>query len=141
MRHFLESRVLATAGFCYGLLLAGWGVVTATGGHGSYVIIGLSSSPLGLSDNIPLTILSAPILWCIVGAILGRVINRPLRKLFLGFMLAHYLALPFILSPASKVGVAHADRQPGIVAVGLVIYGAGQAILWTIFILRLRKQA
>ncbi len=141
MCNFLTSRVLAAAGFAYGLVLLALGVMAAGAGHGTYVVLGMSSSPLGLTDSIPLAILGAPVLWCAVGAVLGRVMLRGFRRLFLGAMVAHYLALPFILSPASKFGDwAYAGKVPERVALGLAVYSAGQLGIWVVFVRRLRMR-
>ena len=140
MPNFLRSGGLAVAGFCYGLLLLVLGVMAGGGGHGTYVVAGVSSSPLGVTQSIPLTILGAPILWCLEGAMLGRAMHRGPRKLFLGTMLAHYVALPFILSPVSNFGDwAYARKVPGRVALGLAAYGAGQLVIWILFVAGVRK--
>lgn len=142
MRFFLRPGWLAGAGFCYGLALLAFGFVATGAGHGTYVILGLSSSPLGLTQNIPVALFAAPVLWCTIGVLLGRVTSRVGRGLFLATMLAHYAALPFILGPKSYFGDwANVAKLPRFVAAALAVYGAGQLGLWIVFAARQRDPA
>src|SRR5438128_1335235 len=61
----------AVTGLGYGAVLAFLGLVATGAGHGSYVLIGLCSSPLGLTQSIPLALFGTPVFWAIVGALFG----------------------------------------------------------------------
>ncbi len=88
VRDLLISGGLAGAGLCYGLLLLAFGFLATGAGHGTIVVAGLSSSPVGLTQRVLLAIFAPPVLWCMVGAMLGWVTQRTLRGLFLATMLA-----------------------------------------------------
>ena len=78
-------------------------------------------------------IFNTPILWCLVGLLLGCVNYRIPRGLFFASMLVHYAALPFILSNGSFFGDwSYVNRVSGGVTLALMIYGLGQAALWTV---------
>jgi hypothetical protein len=121
-------------GLCFGLILGFLGFAAAGVGHGTYVLIGLSSSPFGLSQNIFLTWFGAPIFWCIVAALSGAATHRLPRALFLATMIAHYAALPIILGRESNFGDwGYVTKAAGVVAVGVAVYAVGQGGLWIAF--------
>src|SRR5690242_972150 len=87
-----QRTMLAVAGFFYGLLLATIGFAVAAAGHGTYVLIGIWSAPLGILGII-VSLLSPPLLWSIIGWGLGRSERVRSRNAFLVLMAFHYLSL------------------------------------------------
>jgi hypothetical protein len=133
-----KSSILAAIGFCYGAVLAFLGLVAAGAGHGTYVIIGLSSSPLGLTQNIAVAFFGAPFLWCLIGALLGETRRRIPRAIFLATMLAHYAAIPIILGRDYFGDWDRLGRASEVAAIALAVHALGQLVLWGLFALELR---
>src|SRR5260370_33498361 len=103
----------STYGFALGL--AGFGAAGV--GHGTYVIMGPASSPLGSVNDVVLAWIGAPVLWAFVGFLLGRVQHIAWRVAFFATMLAHYSGLFFILRPPGRFADwEHARKQSDFVA-------------------------
>src|SRR5262249_32130077 len=131
---------ISMAGFGYGLYLGMWAFIATGAGHGSYVLVGLFSSPLGLSQNIPIAMVSIPFLWCFIGFILGRVTHSVARLIFVLVMLTHYAALSLILrSPSEFADWERAWRYPSFLMGSIGFYLVGQVALWIAFVVILRK--
>jgi hypothetical protein len=135
----LRTVGLYAGGLFYGIVLAGLGFVATGAGHGTYVVIGVSSSPFGLTQNIPITNLAAPLLWSVVCVLLSLLAYRVPRALFFATMLAHYAALPLILLGKSTFGDwSYASKMPGFVAMAVAIYAFGQFCIWAVAFRSLR---
>jgi hypothetical protein len=131
-----NAPIYAVIGLCYGIHLAFLAFLAAGAGHGTSVLIGLFSSPLGLMQRIggPLTFLSIPVVWCVIGGLLGAMNRRVPRALFLAAMIAHYAALPIILGESSEFGDwGYVKRAAGAVLVGVAGYALGQIAIWALF--------
>src|SRR5262245_53376564 len=77
----------------YGITLLGLGGLAAGAGHGTYVIIGLSSSPLSIFQDIGRAF-AGPIYRGIVGLLLAKSADRQAWNIgFLLAMLLHYACL------------------------------------------------
>jgi hypothetical protein len=134
MRTSTKSVGLAVAGFCYGFVLAVLGTMAAGAGHGTYVFLGLASSPFGITQKLD-NAFAAPFFWCVVGGLLGAVTHRIPRALFLAAIFAHYTALPFILASGSMFGDWDYVHKVGGLATFLFgLYGLGQVVTWWIFV-------
>ncbi len=135
-----KSVGLATAGFVYGSLLGFLGLIATGAGHGTYVFLGLASSPFGITQKFEVALLAPPFLWCVVGGLLGAVIHRIPRALFLAAIFAHYTALPFILAKGSLFGDwDYLSKVGGFGTVVFGLYGFGQVIIWAVFVLSLQQ--
>jgi len=138
-----RTGVLSVIGFGYGAWLAMWGVIAAGAGHGIYVTMGLSSAPLGLSNNIALTLFGTPFLWCAIGFLLGTVPHRLGMISFLVIMVLHYCSLFFILRPPGTFadwGQMHKVGGTEAVVMGFGMYLIGQFALWVVFIWQLQRK-
>jgi hypothetical protein len=140
--------ICAATGWCYGVYLAFLGFLATGFGHGVYVPCGLFSAPLSLFDNIPLAMLSPPVLWCLTGALLGGARRRICLAGLLLVMAAHYASLPFVLRSPSVFadwdyvfnwGYIHHLRE--VLWVGLVVYATGQAAIWVTLVFLLMTDA
>ena len=130
----------AVAGVLYGMILAAAGITAAGAGHGTFVVIGVASSPLGLFQNVLVAWSGTPVLWCLIGFSLGRVTHYEGRRVFLLLMLAHYGSLFFILRPPSEFADwGYVSRLPGFFAGAIAFYAVGQIALWVAFCVILRK--
>jgi hypothetical protein len=133
---WLGCVLYGIGGLLYGIVLTCIGVGAAGAGHGTYVVMGLYSSPLGLTQEIVIALFGTPVLWCVAGALVGVVRYWPPRIAFLIAMAVHYGALPLILASGSVFGDwSHAERYPDVVIFGVIAYAVGQLILWVLFVL------
>jgi hypothetical protein len=126
------------SGLVYGLALAFAGLIAAGGGHGTYVILGCASAPLGLAKNIPVALFGTPIWWLIVAAALSAASHPFGRAAFLTLMAAHYLTLWPILhnpEPFGDWSYARGSAFPLFIA-GAIVYLLGQFAIWTRFAIR-----
>lgn len=118
---------------CYGGLLSILSLAAAGLGHGTYVIMGASSSPLGVFGEIPVALFGAPLIWGIAGGLASASTRLVPRIEFRVLMLLHYGAMPLILSDPNHFGDwDHARRALTTRGVLLwaVLYAAGQFLLW-----------
>lgn len=131
-----NNTLFVVAGLVYGLALASIAVVAAGAGHGTYVLLGLCSSPLGLMQNVAVALLGTPVMWCLVAALLSAAKKPGCKAAFLAAMVAHYAALPIVLSGWSNFGDwEYAEKVPASVTFGAAVYAAGQVALWAAFAL------
>lgn len=134
MRDLPMSWCLLLLGGIYGGFLTVLGIAGAGAGHGTYVIIGVSSSPLGLTQSTILCIFAPVFLWAAVGFLLGLIEYAVCRKILLAVMFAHYAALPIILGQRSKFGDwGYVHREPQFVAASFALYGVGQLVILGVF--------
>jgi len=139
MFNLLKTFLLALAGFLYGAVLAVIGLVEAGAGHGSYVLISLSSCPfLWVFQDAGAALFGAPILWCVVGIFLGGVKHRGRTTAFLITVLGHYASIAFCYS-RGLFGEWSSLNAKELVLFGLGVYAAGQVALWVLFALGLRN--
>jgi hypothetical protein len=135
---WLACLLYGIAGFFYGIGLLCIGIGAAGAGHGTYVVMGLYSSPLGLTGEITIALFGTPVVWCATGALVGAVRYWPWRIAFLIAMAVHYAALPIILSEGSPFGDwSYAEKHASTVTFGVSVYVAGQLVLWILFVLGL----
>jgi hypothetical protein len=133
-----KQRIMfPVAGFIYGLLLAIIGFAATAAGHGTYVLIGISSAPLGFLEII-VALLSPPLLWSIIGWLLGKSEQQRNRNVFLVMMAFHYLSLWPLLTREPYGDWEYFNRawsySPGIITTGIGSYLAGQALIWMYFL-------
>ena len=139
-RGWRSAVILGTVGLAYGLALAVMGVMAAGAGHGTYVVIGLASSPFGLLQNVVIGLLGAPVLWGIAGLLLSAVRDSAWRAVFLAVMFAHYGGLLLVLfRPSPFADWSHASKMPEFVAEVIGFYIVGQTALWATFAFVLRR--
>jgi hypothetical protein len=135
-----RSIIFAVAGLGYGLYLSVFGLAAAGAGHGSYVVTGIVSSPLGLLQNTLIAWVGTPLLWCIVGFCLSETTHRVGRVVFLAMMFAHYGCLFFVLRSPGVFADWHHARKILVEVIEIVcFYAAGQIGIWVVFFMNLRK--
>ncbi len=132
----LGAKSGAAVGFVYGVILGYLSFLTAGAGHGTYVMVGMSSAPLGLLGTLA-AIFGPPLLWAGVGALLASLDRRGARRWFIVFMLVHYLSGVALLSTEPFGDWEYVGRvvgaMPWVVAAWLATYGLGQAVIWLAF--------
>ena len=134
---FRDTWIMVAApatGFWYGVLLALFGFVAAGGGHGTYVVIGLSSAPFGLAQDVIIGLLAAPLLWLFIAFLAGGAKHWIPRICFVLAQSIHYVSLHWILNRPSKFADWDYVQRVGWffwMAIGL--YLAGQVALWALF--------
>ena len=135
--HLLKPILLAVFGVCYASLLLLLGLIAAGAGHGSGLIIVVTSAPLIYTQNAWMTFLGTPIVWGIVGGFLGAVNHRVSRAFFVAMIFTHYASLT-VLMMTGRGDLEHVNRVLGVVIAALVIYALGQLVMWGVFIWQLR---
>ena len=105
-------------------------------GHGTYIPIALSSSPLILIP--PAGILCAPVVWAVIIPLAAASRTRRNRILFPALMAAHY-AVAAALIAWTHVGhwedvVITWDRVPGVVIGWAIFYCVAQVLAWGAFL-------
>lgn len=126
-------------GFVYGALLAIFAFLAAGMGHGTYVLAGLVSAPIG-AIGIPAAFYGAPVLWSCTGLLLRNPGSRLRRLLFLCLVVTHYLS-----SVALLTGERYGDwkqfvkgfssgQSATVLVVGLLFYLLGQVVIWVVFL-------
>ncbi len=132
----LGAKSAAAAGFAFGVVLGYLSFLTAGAGHGTYVMVGMSSAPLGLLGFLA-AIFGSPLVWAGVGALLASLDRHGARRWFIVFMFVHYLGGVALLSRepfGDWEGVGRvAGAMPWVVAAWLTTYGLGQAMIWLTF--------
>ncbi len=127
-----------------GFVLMVAGFAAAGMGHGCYVVMGGSSSPFALVNNVAVAMFSTPVVWGVLGA-LACSTSRGGRMAFLAAMAAHYLALmPILTGNGNFSDWDYMHRQGDMVywavVLGAVVYGCGHIGLWTAFLLGLPRR-
>jgi hypothetical protein len=123
-------------GAVYGTGLAALSYFAAGSGHGTYMVLGLVSAPMGIA-GILFGLVSLPFLWTGIFVLLHRH-----RDLSATTILVHYLtAIVLLTSP--RFGNQFADWNyfmkmwevsPALLVLCGLWYAAGQIFLWTDFI-------
>jgi hypothetical protein len=132
----------AFANFLIGCLLLGLAFLVGGAGHGTSVVALVVASPallwfplLPTSTLIFAAVLTPPIFWGIVGALLGASHRRLPRVLFVVLLLTHYAALPILLTRPNDYRL---HRVMGGFLFSMGIYIVYQVGLWVGLFLRLR---
>ena len=124
-------------GLIYGVILAIWALFSAGGGHGTYVVLGLVSSPLCIL-GVRAALFGLPLYWATVGLSIGRLQQQSGRTLLILLLLMHYVPIVPILSigPYSDW-----ERLPLVFNVspfplmcGFIFYLAGQCYCWIMYL-------
>lgn len=128
-----KHRRLWLWGLLYGLALAFWSFAAAGAGHGTYVVMGLSSSPLGFL-GVPIAIFGSPIFWAFIGFLLSKA-HRPSYKLaFLLFIVVHYVIIVPLLATQPFGDWEYFSKAwsmiPLAIIGGLTTYIIGQVAMW-----------
>ena len=108
------------------------GFMVAGVGHGTYVVIALSSAPLGLL-GIAVALFGGPVLWSGVGILLALAARSKAALVALvTVMLSHYAGLLFTLG--TEDWFANWGHLPKgaveLVWVAVALYGFGQVAIW-----------
>ncbi len=138
MRTTIRMLTSGGLGLIYGAVLAFWGLMSAGAGHGTYVALGLVSSPLCVL-GIWAALFGPPLYWATVGLAIGRLQQYSARRLLVMLLLMHYVPIVPILSigPYSDW-----ERLPRVFSVsanlfpftcGCVFYLAGQCYCWIMY--------
>lgn len=129
----------AVYGFSYGGILATLSFFAAGFGHGTYILMGFSSAPFGLAQNILLASIVPPLLWSAVAGFAGGSRHSVWRVLFLSFLLAHYASLFWIVNePSIFSDWSYVHKVFDVFWFGIFIYILGQIALWILFIFAVR---
>ncbi len=124
-----KNWYFAAIGFLYGLVLAIFGLMAAGAGHGTYVLTGIFSAPLGLI-GVPAALIGAIILWLVV----GLLIKTSPKKFLVFLLLIHYGGIFLILNTETYGDFKYFARMflvnPSILILGLVVYTLGQVLIW-----------
>jgi hypothetical protein len=105
-------------------------------GHGTYIPITLSGSPLSLIP--PVGFLGVPVVWAVTVALAAAPRTRKNRILFLVLMAAHYAVAAALiawtpLGDWEYVGVTW-ERVPGVVLGWAMFYCVAQVLAWGAFL-------
>jgi hypothetical protein len=123
-------------GLVIGLPLMVISFVEAGGGHGSYFVFSLASSPLIITGSIVIAWFGIPIWWGILAGLATRAASRGAAVAFVFAMVCHYL--PILWSIGGDLGgFGRAGRD--LEYAGLLFYAVGQITLWAIFVFAFRR--
>jgi hypothetical protein len=121
------------AGLLYGAVLAAIAIIAAGAGHGTHVLIGLGSAPLGLLWPEAAAI-GALILWGAVGGLLAWLPPVRRRRVVIPMLTLHYASALVLASTPSFGDWAAIGRSiPALGELLLVwgaVYAAGQFVIW-----------
>ncbi len=115
------------------MALTFWSFAAAGAGHGTYVVMGLSSSPLGFL-GIPVAFFGLSVFWAFIGFLLSKAQYSSYKLAFLLFIVAHYVSIVPLLATQpfgdweyfSKVW----SMIPLSIIGGLTTYVIGQVAIW-----------
>lgn len=121
------------AGLLYGGVLTALAILAAGAGHGTHVLIGLSSAPFGLfGPEAPA--IGALILWGAVGGLLAWLPPVRRRQVVIPILTLHYASALVLASTPSFGDWAVIGRSmPALGELLLVwgaVYAAGQFVIW-----------
>jgi hypothetical protein len=124
--------IVVAAASLYGVAVTGGAVVACGGGHGTYVVLGIVSAPLGFC-GVWSAIVFAPLLWVSLFFVASGP-ARHNRLIATAALLTHYLAATVLIT-RSEFGdwtdfQAVYGSVPRIIIEPLAIYIAGQLALW-----------
>jgi len=125
-------------GLAYGTALMFLSFCAAGFGHGSYVLLGLTSSPLGAwpfkGSVIAVALLGTPVLWGLVGLLVALLPDRRARGILVLVMGGHYVTAFFLLWADPFGDWYYLPKMLGVFASGAAVYCLGQIALWTAFV-------
>jgi hypothetical protein len=135
---FIPTKVVITVSALVGGVAWALGFLAAGLGHGTYVVMGALSSPLGLFNSVQVAWFGTPVLWVVLGALAGYSRALVARIGFVALAAAHYLAMIPILSNGERFGDwDYAKRATGAVAFCAVMEVLAHVFLWLVFVQRL----
>jgi hypothetical protein len=133
----IPLRRLWLWGFGYGVVIACLGMMTTGAGHGTTVLLAISSAPLGII-NVGTGVFGAPFFWALAGWLLTDEGNRFDRLAFVLIALLHYGAAGFLTTFGGMNDWNYLSRTlnaaPAIVFAWAAGYGSGQLFLWCLFL-------
>lgn len=128
-------------GGSYGVFLAAMGFLAAGWGHGTYVVIGLSSAPCGLAHNVIIALIGAPVFWLFAAFFAAGARHWVWLLSFLLLMSAHYVSLFWILNDPTGFGDwSYVHKVRGLFWIAIVFYCAGHLALWGLAVCQVRKR-
>lgn len=135
---------LAAIGLIFGGCFSAIGFVAAGAGHGTYIPIGIFSSPLWILGP-PVALFGPPFLWAFIGVLCHEMLESGNKRgLFLIVMGLHFGCLPWIIC---KSMFANGDYFwdiykifPLEITIGFVLYGLAQAMVWNCFVVACIKR-
>ena len=111
-------RVSGGVGAAYGVLLGLLAFMSSGFGHGTFILVGVSSAPIGVL-GIPAGLLGAPLIWGVVGHLVSRVTSIRSSRAFLTAMCLHYLGVVVLFLTPTYGDWAYLPRVleaiPGVV--------------------------
>jgi len=126
--------IVLAAGGLYGATLTGGAVVACGGGHGTYIVLGIVSAPLGFL-SIWSAFVFAPLLWASLFFVASASAKHS-RFMATAALLTHYVAAAVLITRSEFGDWTHFQKvyrsAPGIIVEPLAIYVAGQLCLWLI---------
>lgn len=138
-----KSMIYGCIGFAYGFGLMVLSIGAAGFGHGTYVLMGLSSAPLSILSLLPrgdfrvlIALLGTPVLWLLIGFLLGLSPSLRRVRCVLVVMAVHYSTALLLLLPASHSEFSdwsYVPKVQGVFIMGIVFYVIGQAFVWLAF--------
>jgi len=136
------AQQIASGGVC-ALAMVACGVFAAGAGHGSYLLLLIASSPLGILGRsgglaaVP-AIVGSFLLWPVLLLLLAKGREGHLRPAFLVGMGSHYLGIAALpLSATFRDDLQHLRQVPEVALFlipGFLVYLAGQAVIWRSFL-------
>src|SRR5687768_7239048 len=100
--HWQMMLVSGWFGLGYGLVLTAMSFLVAGVGHGTYVVLGLSSAPCSLLEHVHAAFAAPAPLWGSIAGLAGGVQYRPWRWLFIALLCSHYGSLFWVLQSPSR---------------------------------------
>ena len=126
----MRSTVL---GLIYGLVLGALALLAAGAGHGTRLLMSISSAPLGLWGAFEAAF-GPPLLWAAIGALshrANRVVRR--RQVVIG-LTVHYFGVVVVVATFPRGDwdylVGSMPGLAGVISVWGVAYAAGQIAIW-----------
>src|SRR5262245_27716218 len=123
--------VAGAVGLSYGLALAFLGFLAVGLGHGTFVVIGFSSAPCSLAQDVWFALIGGPGFWARMAFLAGGARHWVWRASYLLALSAHYTSLYWILtSPSEFADWSYVRKVVGVFWVAVTLYVSGQVALW-----------
>ena len=137
----MATRVTLTCiGLAFGIALMLLSFCAAGFGHGTYVLLGLSSSPLGalpLENSLFfVALLGTPILWGLIWLLVALLPDMTAGAILVVVMGLHYVTALFLLSGESFGDWSYIPKVRDVFTLGSGLYCAGQVTLWVVILRR-----
>jgi hypothetical protein len=124
-----KKIALSIAGGAYGVMLSLLGILATGAGHGTSALLEIGSAPIGVF-NFVLGMFFAPLMWAVIGFIVGN----GNRTLLVAIMSIHYASIALAPSFHSAEDQEYLARtsahNPGFMIFFVAFYLCGQAALW-----------